>query len=511
MSGQDAWLRAGAEAAKLLAERQQLDPLWTWEPFAPQREFLEAPEGEAWYLGANRTGKSDCLAALIASMARNGNMNPRPAYAGQGTYIYDRAIAAWAVSLTFPMSREILQPKIFDNQHVPPGQPHQPFIPPYEIKQWNQTTSTLSLKNGSIIVFKSADQGQSALQGAGRDLVAFDEAPPQIVYNECAIRIEAGRKLFIRGAATLLPPEGVVGGVSWLYNAKIKPWQSGQRPKELRLVGASIYDNPHMAREEIDRLEAIYPPGSVDRAIRLQGLWLPQVVGATAYGAFRSEIHVNPVLSREKHLNYHLPLLLAFDSNAAPCCATVWQQHGRLYRCFDELIIERGGIAELGREFRRRFPHHGAELAIYGDATSKRTTAQTAQSDYDVLMNELQGLPYPISLNLPTVNPPVRDRVNAANFLLRGINGEVRVEIAPHCKELIEDFETVLLDKHGGIKKVHDRKDPYWRRTHTSDGAGYMIVFREPVGSVEAMRGPNASARMSAPLRVPSAGYAFAR
>jgi len=508
---QDHWLRTGAEAARLLSERQQIDPLWLWTPFGPQNAFLQATEAEAWYLGANRTGKSDCLAAIVASMARNGNMDPRPAYVGQGSYIYDRAIACWAISLTFPMSREILQPKIFDNMHVPPGQPHQPFIPTYEIKQWNTTTATLTLKNGSIIVFKSADQGQAALQGAGRDLVAFDEAPPQIVYNECAIRIEAGRKLYIRGAATLLPPEGVVGGVSWLYNAKIKPWQSGQRPKDLLLVGASIYDNPYMPKDEIERLEAIYPVGSVDRAIRLQGVWLPQVVGATAYSAFRSDIHVNPVLSREKHLNYHLPLLLAFDSNAAPCTATVWQQHGRLYRCFEEIVIERGGITELGKEFRRRFPHHGAELMVYGDATSKRITAQTSQSDYDVLMSELQGLPYPITLCLPTVNPPVRDRVNSVNFMLRGIGGEVRVELGPTCKELAEDFETVLLDKNGGIKKTHERKDPYWRRTHTSDGAGYMFVYREPVGSVEAMRGPYASARSTAVATIPSAGYAFAR
>jgi hypothetical protein len=251
-------------------------------------------------------------------------------------------------------------------------------------------------------------------------------------------------------------------------------------------------------------MEAIYPPGSVEREIRLNGAWLPQILGSMAYGNFRSGIHVNPALG-QKDVLFRQPLLLCFDSNVSPCCAVVAQQHGRIYRALDEIVITSGGIPALGREFRRRYPQHGAELLIYGDATAQRRSAQTTQSDYDILTNELQGLPYPYSLCLPTQNPAERDRINAMNFLMRGINGEVRLEIAPACREFIEDCETVQRNRFGGILKSHDPKDPYYQRTHTSDAFGYMAVFREPVGSVEALRQGGASLG----ARVPGPRYAF--
>jgi phage terminase large subunit-like protein len=382
-------------------------------------------------------------------------------------------------------------------------------------KAFNKNEKVLKLKNGGFIGFKAAEQGQLRLQGTQKDLVAFDEAPPKLVYNECVIRRGAGRKLYIRGACTLLPPSGVVGGISWLYTDKIKPWLAGQRPKHLTLIGAKIYDNPHISREEIAILEATYPPGSVDREVRLNGAWLPQIIGNLVYGNFRHGVHVNSALGDRTvspyeapiPMRYNIPLFFCFDSNFAPQCAVIVQQHGRVYRAYDEIVLDSGTTQDLAREFVRRYPHHRAEMLIFGDATAQRVSAQTAQSDYDILCEEFRRLPYPYSLQLPERQPPQRDRINAVNFLLRGLNGEVRLEVSPRCPELIEDLETVQRDRKGGILKAHDKKDPYYRRTHTSDALGYMAAFREAVGSVEAIRA-GIAASGGYPARLPSPGYA---
>jgi len=37
------------------------------------------------------------------------------------------------------------------------------------------------------------------------------------------------------------------------------------------------------------------------------------------------------------------------------------------------------------------------------------------------------------------------------------------------------------MDPRGGIKKATNRKDPYYRRTHSSDGIGYWIAYEAPV------------------------------
>lgn len=510
-------------SGKLLAERQAEDPLLKWEPTAPQRNFLQWNESEAWFIAANRCGKSDVLAATIASMARHGVLDPRPAYIGGGNYIYDRAAAIWAVSLTFDMSREIMQPKLFDNGEVPPNA-HAPFIPQYELmggctsRAYNKNEKVLKLKNGSFIGFKAAEQGQLRLQGTEKDLIGFDEAPPKLVYNECIIRRGAGRKLFIRGACTLLPPPGLAGGISWLYLDKIKPWLNGDRPKHLHLQGGRIYDNPHISKDEIAILEATFPPGSIEREIRLNGAWLPQIVGDLAYGNFRHGIHVNAALGDRNvdpyqapiPLRRNMPLLLCYDSNVTPMSMVIAQQHGRIYRAYDEIVMNVGVLSDLGREFVRRYGQHRAEALLYGDATAQYCRSpQTDKSDYDVLMDAFRPLPYPVTMMVPERQPNVRERINAVNFLMRGVNGEVRTEVAPRVPNLIEDFEIVQRSKDGGILKAKDKKDPYFQRTHTSDGWGYMVVAREPMAAASSgdVR-PNDFGTSFGFSRMPSPGYA---
>jgi hypothetical protein len=69
--------------------------------------------------------------------------------------------------------------------------------------------------------------------------------------------------------------------------------------------------------------------------------------------------------------------------------------------------------------------------------------------------------------------------------------------------ETIADFEQVLRDKQGKIKKTTNKKDPYFRRTSWTDGFGYMAHYREPASRVAAShRRPS-----SRPMK--QAGYAF--
>lgn len=491
--------RLAAQAAKTLKERRAQDALAHWEPTRPQSQFLAANESEVWFCAANRSGKSDALAACISSLARFGRTDPRGAYGPSGVIVYDKAVSIWAITLTFPLGRDVLQPKIFDNAFVPAGQPHKPFVPPWEIAHWTQTNQVLKLKNGSIIGFKSCDQGRDLFQGTGRDMVAFDEAPPYSVYDEATMRVEAGRRLFIRGAATLLPPEGLIGGVSWLFPKKIQPFQAGG-VSGLLIIGASIYDNPYLLPEEITRLEAKYPLGSPDRRIRLEGEWLPGVGGALAWPGFNRAIHVNQRLTRDDR-EWRQPLMWCLDFNVEPMGTTVVQKVGRVYRVIDEVNMETANDQAIAEEFCRRFPQHGAALWLHGDATGRRRTVQTNKSDYLLIMEVLRRLPYPVELRVPEQNPPVRDRIASLGMLLRGVGGEVRFEVAPGCTETIADFEEVLLSPEGGIKKSTNRADPYSRRTAWTDSLSYMAVYNEPVArQIEGDRRP---------LKIRQPGYSF--
>lgn len=456
----------------LLQERERRrkeDPLYNWNPTPAQKPFVDAVLGndsyENWFFAANRAGKSDALAYAVARIARFG-------FPGEPFY----ATSGWVSSLDFANSRDVIQPKIFDNGVSLSGG-HQPFIPAREIREWRVSDQLLVLNNGSIIGFKSADSGRKKYQGAEKHYFACDEEHPLDIYEEATIRVGGGYRLRVFGACTLLPPEGQAGGVTWSFDKIIKPFMRGEGLA--KVFTASIYDNPHIMAGEIARLEAMYPAGSSTRRIRLGGELLEGVGGSRAYPGFEPRVqlvkHPEPIQIRK-------PLCLAFDFNVSPMVCAIGQRDGRTFRVFDEIILDDGSIPELIEIFRNRYPRHGAEIHIYGDATGNGRTAQTGVSDYNIILNHMKSYPAPVRLRIPHKNPHVRDRVNAVNRACRTEDSEVLLLIdGAKCPELIKDLEQVQLDANGKIRKTTDRKDPYTRRTHISDALGYWIAYEEPV------------------------------
>ena len=463
----------------LLEERQSRDPLRQYTPHTKQREFIQAvlqgPLYENWAVCANRAGKSDAGAYCGATLARYGIEPTRPAV-GASTTVWDRATSGWIVGPDHETMVHTIVPKYIDNGSVAPGASHAPFIPEWEVEHWNRSTQSGKLKNGSLIQTKSNEQRQIKFSAAGVDWIHFDEEPPYENYEESTLRIEAGRRLRIFGTCTLLPPEGQVGGVSWLFAKIIQPFMRGA--PQVGVYGWSIYDNPHILPEELSQLESRYPVGSVQRRIRLGGEWLPGIGGARKYTGFSSMVHVRP----QGPPDPYRPLCWWWDFNVAPLCSGVGQFDGRIFRGFKEFILDEGSIPEMIELFRSHYQKHAHEIWIYGDASNPRSV-HTRQSDYQLILNEMRQYPSPTKLKVPQSNPLVNDRVNSVNAAFRDEFGTSRVEVDPSMVELVADFEQVLDDGRGGIKKTTNLKDPYSRRTHISDAWGYWIWREAPVRS----------------------------
>jgi len=478
-----------ARAAQILGSRWELDPLRLWKPSARQKMFLDCPKSEAALLGANRCGKSDPLAAIVSSLARFGNPNPLTSYAVNGRVeIIDRAMSIWVIGLSERLLKEGIQAKIVTTAYTA-SETHPAFIPASEIDSWNINEQTWRLKNGSIVGFKSADAGRDVFQSAARDLVAFDEICEWEVYKEATFRVPGGnRRLLIRLAATLLPPLGMAGGVSWFYPEKIKPWWAAGNKENtganshphLDIFTMGIRDNPYINIEEIERLESIFPPGSLERRIRLDGELLPSIGGTIAYVAFNRQIHVDPNVIPENRDN-RFPLALCVDFNVSPCIWVVGQLIDSTWYFFDEIVMDNCNIGMMTEEFRRRYPTHGNRVHIYGDQTGAVRNPQTGASHYYLIQEGMKGYPVPVEVKLPTVNPPVVDRLNAVNRKLSGSDGRVGIIFGPRCEQSIADCEEVLRDPRGGIKKTHHPENPYAQRTHAMDAVGYAVCYTDPV------------------------------
>lgn len=459
--------------------RKQNDAWWAWEPTPKQILFvsdvLTGKCDEAWMFAANRSGKSDAAAFMAASLARFGGQCPR--FENPNPNVFKGPTNGWVVSVTHKNSVEVIQPKIFNNGLAhDPG--HAPFIPEREIKNWNTTHQILELKNGSSIGFQSAESGATKMAGASKDWIQFDEEPPKPIYEEAVIRVAGGRRLLIFGACTLLPPQGQQGGVSWMFADKIKPWKHGE-PVGWNIYNASIYDNPYLDPGEIRRLESIYPVGSLSRAIRLDGELLPGMAGSRAYSGFNHQLHV----MAQPEPAWRRPLVWMWDFNVEPLITLIGQRFGDTFRVYKELVLEdNGNIPEMCQMFREAYPATGGEVWIYGDATGKaRSIGGGARSEYQLITNEMRTYGMPVRIKVPESNPAVTDRVNAVNAAFRDENGVPHIEIDPSCTELLDDFEQVLYDNRSGIKKTHNRRDPYCRRTHSSDAFGYWIAYEKPV------------------------------
>lgn len=488
---------------KELAARLDSDPWWQWQPLKHQRAYIESimlgQTQEAWLVCANRSGKTDAACYLGAGLARFGRQNPKYQISHGGRVVVESyATKGWVVSNTSNASREVVQPKYFGA--VGSGT-HAPFIPEREIDgKFNINEQTLRLKNGSLIGFKTAEAKTISFAGAGLDWVQIDEELEKPKYDELTMRVEGGKRLLIFGACTLLPPEGQVGGVSWMFPVIIKPFMANPHACGYMVFGASIYDNPYILPEEVARLEARYPVGSTERAIRLDGQWLPGLQGARAYTGFDARVHVRP----QGPLIMRRPVVWCLDFNVEPMVTLIGQRDDKIFRIHHELVLDTdASIDGMFQYFHEIVPTHHGEVWIYGDATGKARSSQTGRSEYQLLQNLMRTYGSPYRLKVPEVNPLVSDRINAVNRVFRDEQGESRVEVDPSCVELIEDFEQVLRDHRGGLKKVHNRKDPYARRTHSSDAFGYWVAYEEPV------RATSIGQRIVRAIKNP--GYGFGR
>jgi len=146
--------------------RRKVNPLQFYVHLPQQQSFHDDPATSKVLFGANRAGKTSEAAEYIITRAL---AKPRQ--------------RIWACSETFADSVNILQRKIWE------------IVPKNQIDYGHYddingfTNRKLRLKNKSLIIMKSYDQGVMSFASDDCDLIAFDEEPPYDIYKECRMRL----------------------------------------------------------------------------------------------------------------------------------------------------------------------------------------------------------------------------------------------------------------------------------------------------------------------------------
>ncbi len=144
---------------------------------------------------------------------------------------------------------------------------------------WDQ----LILTNGSVIGFKSCEQGRAAFEGTALHYLAFDEEPPEDIFDEARVRLtDYGGDWWI----TMTP----VLGMTWTYDVFVAP---DTKIKDVEVFTASTWDNAisrggHIADKDVQALEdSITDP--IMKRIRVYGEYHSQV--GRIYKSFSRKIH----------------------------------------------------------------------------------------------------------------------------------------------------------------------------------------------------------------------------
>ncbi len=316
---------------------------------------------------------------------------------------------------------------------------------------------------GGEIWFKSADNPDS-LRGEGIDGLVLDEADyiPSGTWSKILRPMLADRKgwaFFIstpreeNGWFHELYKRGQADGevwASWSYPSETNPYLD---PKEIE-----------QAREEMSELEFLQ---------EFMALFTGQP--DAVYHNFRTALHVKPC-----SLDLKLPVYVGLDFNNVPRVAVFLQQEPKtkIWKCVGEIHhatqattdehaqmciewLENHGVHREGPEKNKRFP--SSKVIAIADASGS-SLQHSGKTDHE--MFQKAGF----TLDVPLANPPIRDRDNAVLAQLKNANGDIRTQIDPSCKRLIEAF---LKFKHKGRKT-----SPYG---HILDGFGYVIYRKTKV------------------------------
>ena len=169
-----------AENAHLIIAEAQLEldkQFYYYRPHDKQRKFHDAGAAakHRLFLAGNRTGKTYC-GVIECAMHLTGRY---PSW-WQGKR-FNRAIKAWAASVTTALTTEVLEKGYFDS--IAPD-----LVTPID-KQRHCYGITHITGGLSELTFKSYEQGRKKFQAAKLDLIHLDEEPSKDIHDECLTRL----------------------------------------------------------------------------------------------------------------------------------------------------------------------------------------------------------------------------------------------------------------------------------------------------------------------------------
>lgn len=245
-----------------------------------QEDFHKDHHKKRWLFSGNRSGKTVAGAAeaVLYALGRDGEpyWDGMPAEAVEKYKSIRTPNEGWVVASDHNVQVEASQKWIMK---LLPGD----MIAENGInRKRNQILDSITLKNGSVIGFKSSASGAKSFEGASKRWIWFDEEPQyESVYNECLMRESGTYPLDFWG--TMTP----VKGITFTYDRIFK---KRDEDEDLAVFRWATMDNPYLDDEIVERFKREYKNEPKELRRRLYGKFTGK--SGLVYPMFRREKHV---------------------------------------------------------------------------------------------------------------------------------------------------------------------------------------------------------------------------
>ena len=318
----------------------------------------------------------------------------------------------------------------------------------------NESELTITLKNGSTIALKGADNADS-LRGVGLDFIVLDEfadIDPEAWYEVLrpTLADKQGRALFIG------TPKGIGNWAHEIYNMTLEAPEQWSSHSYTTIDGGQVTeDEIEQARRDLD-----------ERTFRQEFLATFETYTGRIFYNFDRKQHVKPF--EPKTLRDLDVVYIGMDFNIDPMSAVVFVRQGDTLHAIDEIRMYSSNTKEIVEEINSRYAK--SKIWVYPDPASRqRKTSAGGVTDLTILQNANYVVKCPNSHN------PVRDGINAVNSRLKNDRGEIKLYFDPKCKHTIECMERYTY-KEGTSQP--DKDSGY---DHMADAIRYAVDYMFPI------------------------------
>lgn len=350
----------------------------------------------------------------------------------------------WYVAPTYRMAKQIMWIELMD------------AIPKEWIVKSNETALEIRLKNKSRICLKGADKPDT-LRGVGINFLAMDEVQD--------MRPEVW-EVVLRPTLASTRGKAVFAGTPKAFNYFHELFQKGQVKKNRERGSWMSWQFPTIASPFIPLSEIEAARADMDeRSFRQEFEATFESMSGRVYYQFSRHEHVGEYL-----FNPQLPIWVGQDFNVDPMSSVILQPQpsGEVW-AVDEIYFSNSNTASVCDELERRFWRQFKTITLFPDPAGANRSSGRGESDLDIFRE--RGL---WRIRFRRKHPPVADRVNAVNRMLRSADGVIRLRVNKSCRHLIESLEQTL------YKKNSPEIDKSQGVEHITDALGYAIEFQFP-------------------------------